>query len=241
MDHQDRIKGPFISYLRLSTRHQKTGYGLDAQRRDIQLFLDHYANGEVIGEYQDIESGKYDDPRRRPGLNDALALCRKQKAVLVVSKLDRLSRKVLHIAQLLDDKTVSFKVASMPFADNFQLHLYSSLAEQERLFISLRTKQALKSAADAGRKLGGHRGGAEARRSAVQSIADTSAERIADIVLPMRAGKATLQQIADALTKAGVETPRGKKVWHTSGVRNALQRLEGGSGAADAAQSPAAR
>lgn len=226
MDHSGKIKGPFAVYFRVSTQAQgATGYGLDAQRRDIQLFLEHYADGKVIGEFQDIESGKHDDPRRRPGLNDALALCRTHKATLVVAKLDRLSRKVLHIAQLLDDKTVPFKVASMPFAGNFELHLYSSLAEQEREFISLRTQQGLASAKARGVLLGGHRGGAEARRAAVQSIADTSAARIADIILPMREGKATLQQIAAALTKAGVETPRGKKVWHPSGVRNALTRL----------------
>ena len=236
MNRSAQIPGPFVTYFRVSTKRQgQTGYGLDAQRRDVQLFLDHYADGDVIGEFQDIESGKHDDPRRRPGLNDALALCRKHKATLVVAKLDRLSRKVLHIALLLDDKTVSIKVASMPFADNFQLHLYASLAEQEREFISLRTKQGLASAKARGALLGGHRGGTEARRAAVQSIADTSAQRIADIVLPMRAGKATLQHIADALTKAGVETPRGKKTWHPSSVKNALARLEGASGAAIAA------
>ncbi|WP_127900234.1 recombinase family protein [Solirhodobacter olei] len=226
MSPDHRIAGPFVLYFRVSTKRQgATGYGLDAQRRDVQLFLDHYSAGAAIGTFQDIESGKHDDPRRRPGLAAALDLCRAQKATLLVAKLDRLSRKVSHIAQLLDDKTVPFKVASMPFADNFQLHLYAALAEQEREFISLRTKQGLASARSRGQTLGGHRGGAEARQRAVQAIADTSALRIADLVLPLRAGNATLQQIADALTKAGIETPRGKKVWHPSSVKNVLDRL----------------
>jgi DNA invertase Pin-like site-specific DNA recombinase len=226
MDPEKRIPGPFVAYYRVSSKAQgKTGYGLDAQRRDVDLFLAHYGEGEVLDSYTDIESGKHDDPRRRPGLAAALALCRKHKATLLVAKLDRLSRKVSHISALLDDKTVSFKVASMPFADTFQLHIYAALAEQEREFISLRTTQGLASARSRGVALGGQRGGMEARRAAVQAIADTSAKRVADLVLPLRKGDATLQQIADALTKAGIETPRGKKTWHPSSVKNVLDRL----------------
>jgi DNA invertase Pin-like site-specific DNA recombinase len=43
----------------------------------------------------------------------------------------------------MDDKRVRLRVASMPNADNFQLHIYAALAEQEREFISKRTKAAL--------------------------------------------------------------------------------------------------
>lgn len=227
MSSDHRIPGPFVAYYRVSSSKQAaTRYGLDAQRRDVQIFLENYADGAVVREFEDVESGKHDDPRRRPGLADAIAYCRKHKATLLVSKLDRLSRKVSHISDLMDDRSFGFVVCSMPNADRFQLHIYASLAEQEREFIALRTKQGLESARSRGQQLGGNRGGAEARRAAVQQIADTSAQRIADIVLPLRRGNATLQQIADALTKAGIETPRGKKVWHPSGVRNALNRLE---------------
>ena len=61
----------------------------------------------------------------------------------MVSKLDRLSRKVSTIAALMEDKRIGFRVAQMPYADNFQLHIYAALAEQERQFISARTKAAL--------------------------------------------------------------------------------------------------
>src|SRR6056297_3590347 len=163
MAQNECIEGPFVAYYRVSTQDQgKSGNGLEAQRRDIDLFLSAYAcqGASVIAEYTDVASGKHDDPRRRPGLSEALAHCRKTGATLLVSKLDRLSRKVLHIAQLLDDKTVKFKVVSMPHADAFQLHIYASLAEQEREFISLRTKAALASVKAKGKALGGDRGGA---------------------------------------------------------------------------------
>ncbi|MFF7709475.1 recombinase family protein [Pseudomonas sp. NPDC007930] len=46
-----------------------------------------------------------------------------------------------HIADLM--KRATLKVATMPHADNFQLHLFAALAEQEREFIASRTKDAL--------------------------------------------------------------------------------------------------
>lgn len=228
MDQIDCIKGPFIAYYRVSTSAQgKSGNGLEAQRRDIDLFLNAYAceGASVTADYTDIASGKHDDPRRRPGLSEALTHCRRTGAILLVSKLDRLSRRVLHIAQLLDDKTVKFKVVSMPHADNFQLHLYASLAEQEREFISLRTKAALASVKAKGKALGGDRGGAANAAIANRRIADHHAQNIAQIAQPMRDNGASYQAIADALTRARVETPRGKKDWYPQTVKNALTRL----------------
>ncbi|MGK7652397.1 recombinase family protein [Roseovarius sp. B08] len=228
MAENDCIEGPFIAYYRVSSAKQdRTGNGMEAQRRDIGLFLANYAceGAALVASYQDVASGKHDDPRRRPGLSEALAHCRRIGGTLLVSKLDRLSRKVLHIAQLLDDKTVSFKVVSMPQADNFQLHIYASLAEQEREFISIRTKAGLASVKAKGTVLGGDRGGAANAAIANRRIADNHAQNIAQIALPMRAAKSSYQAIADALTKAGVETPRGKKVWYPQTVKNALNRL----------------
>ena len=65
-----------------------------------------------------------------------LQLAKAEDAVLLVSKLDRLSRDVEFIAGI---KRVTIRVAAMPYLDNFQLHIYAALAEQERLE-SLRTK-----------------------------------------------------------------------------------------------------
>ena len=147
----------YVLYYRVSTKRQgKSGNGLEAQKRDIQLFLDTHTEEpfEVLGEYQDIESGRSDD---RSELQKAIALCKKEKATLLVSKLDRLSRKVSYIASLMEDKKLNFRVASMPHADKFQLHIYAALAEQERDFISTRTKAALASVKAKGTLLGGAR------------------------------------------------------------------------------------
>lgn len=218
----------YVLYFRVSTKGQgKSGLGLEAQKRDVDLYLNNYSATpyEVLGEFTDIESGKHDDPRRRPGLADALALCRTHKAILLVAKLDRLSRRVAHVAALMEDKALVFKVASLPNADNFQLHIYAALAEKEREFISLRTKQALAETRSRGTVLGGLRANTAARNEASKAIADAAAHRVASIILPMRKAKASLQQIADALNNAKVLTPRGKQ-WQAMSVFNALARLQ---------------
>ena len=113
----------------------------------------------------------------------------------------------------------------MPHADKFQLHIYAALAEQEREFISRRTKAALAEAKARGTKLGGLRPGTEAATRPPSILADACAQRIEGIVMPMRTSGATLQEIADALTAARVETPRGGQ-WSRTAVRNAILRLE---------------
>lgn len=216
----------YVIYYRVSTQRQgDSGLGLEAQERDIGLFLDAYSDTpfEVIGTFTEVKSGADAD---RPELAKALDLARKEGAEVLVSKLDRLSRDVAFIANLLKDKRISFRVASMPHADKFQLHIYAALAEQERDFISLRTKQALAAAKARGVKLGGMRDATMKRNDAAIAAADAAAQRVAAIVVPMRAANATLQQIADALNAANVPTPRGAK-WLPMSVSNALKRLAG--------------
>ena len=148
----------YVTYVRVSTKEQgKSGLGLAAQQRDIELFLQNYSDvpWEVIGAFQDVGSGA---DNGRPELQKALALVRKTGAELLVAKVDRLSRRVSHLSALMDDPKVKLRVASMPHADKFQLHIYSALAEQERHFISTRTKAALQAAKARGIKLGGRRG-----------------------------------------------------------------------------------
>lgn len=57
----------------------------------------------------------------------------------------------------MDDPKVRLRVATMPQADKFQLHIYAALAEQARDFISARTKAALRAAKARGKALGGLR------------------------------------------------------------------------------------
>ncbi|MCK0149392.1 recombinase family protein [Marivita sp. S6314] len=214
----------YVIYRRVSTADQgKSGHGLAAQDRDIRLFLESYSGGDyvVIDEFEDHLSGKNDD---RPELALALELVRKTGAELLVSKLDRLSRKVSFIATLMDDPKVKLRVASMPQACKFQLHVYAALAEQEREFISARTKAALAEAKANGSKLGGLRDATMKRNKAVQANATARANKVAKTVLPLRASGASLRDIAEALNSSGVPTARGG-LWQPAQVKRVLDRL----------------
>jgi DNA invertase Pin-like site-specific DNA recombinase len=212
----------FIKYYRVSTRSQAdSGLGLSAQQRDIDLYLSTYAEmpWEVIAEFTDVQSGKDDN---RPELQKAMTLAEETGATLLIAKLDRISRRVSFISAIMERKRLNLIVATMPNADKFQLHIYAALAEQEREFISLRTKQALAPLKGTG-KLGGNRGNIDKANEAARALADTHAAKVMDTVRPLKEAGRTLQQIADTLNKTGVTTARGGK-WHPTTVKNVLAR-----------------
>jgi DNA invertase Pin-like site-specific DNA recombinase len=214
----------YVIYKRVSTKEQgRSGLGLEAQDRDIGIFLETFSEvpWEVVGEFLDILTGTDDS---RPELAKAIDLAKREKATLLVSKLDRLSRKVSFIANLMDDKKLDFRVAQMPSADKFQLHIYAALAEQEREFISERTKAALKEAKARGQKLGGLRDKTMKRNEAVRANAMARAKKVEGIVVPMRTDGKTLREIAEGLNRAGVQTARGGS-WQASQVMRVLERL----------------
>jgi DNA invertase Pin-like site-specific DNA recombinase len=213
----------FIKYYRVSTRKQgDSGLGLAAQERDIDLYLSTYAETpwEILGEFTDVQSGNDSD---RPELQKAMDLAEKTGAVLLVAKLDRLSRKVSFVSAIMERKKLNLTVATMPNADKFQLHIYAALAEQEREFISLRTKQALAPLKGTG-KLGGNRGNIDKANAAARKVADDHAAKVIDTIVPLKEAGRTLQQIADTLNKSGVVTSRGGQ-WYPSTVINILKRV----------------
>ncbi|WP_339518584.1 recombinase family protein [Pseudomonas proteolytica] len=229
-----------VSYCRVSSQGQgESGLGLEAQREYITRAASQ--NGwNIIGEFVDVVSGKLAIEDRPEGAK-AMALCRQKKAKLVVAKLDRLSRSVHHIARLLDE-AMDFKVATMPQADKFQLHLFAALAEQERSFIASRTKDALaalKARADDGDEQSMERiarrtdalkkGRTDANRAkaseAIQQRVNSWQESVRDpIDLCIRKGGHTLQQVADCLNSKCITTSRGG-TWSSTQVKRVMQNL----------------
>lgn len=198
-----------VTYYRVSTKGQgESGLGLDAQKRDVNLYLENYSGKpfEVISEFTEVESGANNN---RIELMQAIALAKKEKAILLIAKLDRLSRKVSFIASLMDDKNLEIKVAQMPNADKFQLHIYAALAEQERDFISKRTKAALQEAKARGVKLGGLRDKTNKRNKAKKAKATQEAEKHRALIEPMRKSGSSYEAIAHAMNRSGLKTQRG--------------------------------
>ncbi len=217
----------YVLYLRVSSKEQgKSGLGLEAQKRDVNLFLENYADdgSEVIGEFIEVQSGKDDE---RPELHEAIHLAKRTKSILLVAKLDRLSRKVSFTASLMEDKSLSFKVAQMPFADNFQLHIYAALASQEADFISSRTKASLKSwkERNPNKKLGAPVHHIKKLAKARTEKALQEAQKVSGVILPLRQQGASLRGICEVLNSTGITTIRGTS-FHPSLVSRMLSSLE---------------
>jgi len=215
------------TYIRVSTSQQgRSGLGIEAQRQSLQQFAK--AEGlEVIREFVEVETGKGSDALdRRPQLKAALAVAKRLKCHVAVSKLDRLGRDVHFISGLMAHR-VPFVVAELGAdVDPFVLHLFAALAEKERSLISTRTRQALAAAQARGVTLGSPKL-AQARESAMASI-KAGADQHAANVLPIireaqKAGATTLRAIAEALNARGVVTARGG-AWHAMSVKNVLER-----------------
>src|ERR1700730_16018268 len=144
-----------IGYLRVSTREQgRRGVGLAAQRHEVERFASQEGL-EVRSWYQDIQTGGGADALLlRPGLAQALKDAKLARCPLIIAKLDRLSRNVHFISGLMEDR-VHFMVAALgKDCDEFTLHIYASLAEQERKLISQRNKAAAAVLKRAGKRLG---------------------------------------------------------------------------------------
>jgi DNA invertase Pin-like site-specific DNA recombinase len=96
------MDGNFVAYYRVSTDRQgASGLGLDAQRSAVMSYLNG-GRWKLVAEFTEVESGKNSD---RAQLRAAQAACKKHKARLVIAKLDRLSRNVAFVANLLEAGT----------------------------------------------------------------------------------------------------------------------------------------
>ena len=216
----------YVIYHRVSTEDQgRSGLGLATQERDVELFLERFAPRPhaVIATFREVQSGADND---RPELEAALDLVRRTPGCeLLVAKLDRLSRRVAFIAALMEDRRVRLRVATMPGADPFQLHLFAALAEQERGFISARTKAALTQAKARGVQLGGLRDATAQRNTAVQAQTRERDARLGPMISALRLQGHTLEAIASHLNATGIRAPRGG-LWHKGTIGRVLRRLE---------------
>ena len=213
----------FVAYYRVSTDRQgRSGLGLEAQQKAVADFIAQ-GSGDLVTEYTEVESGKRNN---RAELAEALAACRKHKAVLLLARLDRLARNVAFVANLLEAGT-DFIALDMPEADRTFLQMAAVFAEWEGLKISERTKAALAAAKARGTRLGspvpekGSALGVEAQVAEADRFAGNAAPVIDSI---RSAGITNLRGIAEALNARGVQTARGGR-WHAATVRNVLNRV----------------
>jgi DNA invertase Pin-like site-specific DNA recombinase len=208
----------YITYCRVSTgRQQQSGLGIEAQQEAVHRYASQ-TNSTIIAAYIETESGAKSD---RPQLAKALAHCRRAKATLLIARLDRLSRSLSFVAQLLD-ANVEIRCADMPEANRLLLQMLAVFSEHERQMIRERTRAALAAAKARGTVLGANGKVLAAKH---RTEAQAHAEGLRRAIMQARAaGCVSLPQIADFLTAQGHQTASGGR-WHPMTVRRVLDRL----------------
>lgn len=214
------MKIRFVSYYRVSTDRQGIhGHGIEAQRQAVKRYLASL-DCEHLGTFEEVESGAKNE---RPQLAAALKLAKSKKAVLVIAKLDRLSRNAAFLLQL-QDSGVDFVACDCPNADKLSIGIIALLAQRERELISERTKAGLAVAKARGARLGNPTPAESLKRAsqAIQIRKAGFAVRISKTIKEIQgAGVRSLTQIADCLNKRGEKTRRNG-AWTATAVKRIL-------------------
>ena len=212
-----------VSYLRVSTvRQGESGLGLEAQRDSVARYLAGIG-ATLVREFEEVETGKGSNALdKRPKLRDAIALAKKQKAILVIAKLDRLARNVHFISGLMETG-IEFRCCDFPTADRTMLHMYAVMAEHEGRRISQRVSEALQA-----KKRRGETVGNAASLVPMNGVRSTQAAEFAAKLQPMLSGlmakKLNQRAMVSELNSVGIKTARGGE-WSLVQLQRVLSRL----------------
>jgi len=223
-----------IAYYRVSTDKQgRSGLGLEAQETAVAEHVrSHGCN--LIASYTEVETGKRDDLDNRPELRKAIAHAKRTKAILVVAKLDRLSRSVA-VTSLLHQSGVEFVCCDNATANRLTIQILAAVAEDEARRISERTKAALAAYKARGGRLGaslpqcrnltseGRHKGALAAAESHRKSASEAYESLQDWIKAQRRSGKSFGTIAKALNESGEVTRRGK-LWNPMQVKRVFER-----------------
>ena len=150
-----------IAYLRVSHTESLNGTSIETQEKRCKAFAELH-NFSIDKVYTEVVSGGVEF-RKRPIFQKVLSEL-KGNSKLVVSRLDRLSRKVIDTLKLVDDFKREHKEICITDIGNIHkdgvskvfVTILASLAEIERENISQRIKASKKIAKDDRKYLGGY-------------------------------------------------------------------------------------
>lgn len=208
-----------IGYVRVSTDEQAThGVSLAAQEAKLRAYAELYDIELVRVE---VDAGASAKSLNRPALQRALASLKRREAdAILVAKLDRLTRSVRDLGELIDDYFRDERRALLSVADQIDtrsaggrmvLNVMTSVAQWEREAIGERTSAAKQHLAKQGRFLGGSApygyriaGDGES----LEPIADEQA--VVSQARTLRAAGMALRAVAATLAERGVVSRTGR-------------------------------
>jgi site-specific DNA recombinase len=202
-------------YTRISTDEENQPTSLHSQRERLEAFCKAQEGWRIVAHKQDQATGTKLD---RPGLQAALDLARSGSIdLLLVYRVDRLSRKVRQLAQLteeLDVLDVVLKSATEPFdtgaaAGRMMLQMLAVFAEFEHATIVDRISAGIERRAKEGRWFGGrppfgYQFSSEERVLVPDPVKAPVVRRVFDLYARKRLGTRT---IAQQLREEGAPAP----------------------------------
>jgi site-specific DNA recombinase len=213
-------------YCRVSTEEQaKNGVSLAAQEERIRAFCT--ATGRVLSEVI-VDDGVSASSLKRDGLQRILREIRAGLVeAVVVLKLDRLTRSVRDLSDLLELFTkhetallsVQETLDTSSATGRMVINLICTVSQWEREATGERTAMALAHLRRSGKAYGPVPFGWQ--RIGDQLVPDVEQQRGLALARRLSAEGASFRQIAAALTEAGIRPKRGV-VWHANSVRSVL-------------------
>lgn len=231
-----------IGYIRVSTLTQaEEGVSLEAQREKIKAYC-RLHDLDLLSVESDDLSGKRAD--NRPGLQRAINLACRQKAVICVYSLSRFARSTKDCIELserlrrsgADLASITEKIDTASAMGEFFFTIIAALAQLERKQISERTSLAMHHLKQQNRRISGFipygfaNGGittvttANGKQKQVTLLKPNATEQatVADMVHRRQQGD-SYRAIAASLNDTGV-APRAGAKWYASTVRYVLSR-----------------
>lgn len=227
-----------VGYVRVSSIEQASeGVSLAAQKAKLEAYA-LAMDLQLVGIIED--AGISAKNLRRPGLRQVLQMLDDGEADgVVVVKLDRLTRSVRDLGELIDGYfgeragksllSVGDSIDTRSAAGRLVLNVLTSVGQWEREATGERTKEALRHLKKQGVRLGGEAYGWNRIKERVDAdgrcIFEPNVEerRIVERIVELRREGLTLRAIADRLTDEAFVTKRGGR-WSSKTVLFILRR-----------------
>jgi DNA invertase Pin-like site-specific DNA recombinase len=215
-------------YIRVSTEEQAArGLSLADQQAHLQVW-EGTAYGSPLDEVL-IDAGQSGKSLDRPQMQRLLTEVKQRKvAKVIVCKLDRLTRSVRDLAELVETfnargvQLISLQeqVDTTSAMGRMFLNLMGMIAQWERETIVERTTAALSYRRKTGRVFG-HIPYGWAREER-QLNRDAAQQNVLTVARSLRTEGWTYQRIASSFNESSIPTPRGGKEWRAKTVWNIL-------------------
>jgi len=218
-----------IGYCRVSTDGQADrGVSLDAQAEKIRAMAT-VQDAELLDVI--VDGGESGKSLQRPGIERLLAMIdRREVQVVIIAKLDRLTRSVRDLGELLERfqrrgvalVSVGESLDTGSVAGRLVLNVMASVSQWEREAIGERTRDALGHKRAQGLRAGNVPFGYSLADDGQTLLACYEEQEVLATIRNLRRGESSLRAIASELNARGLRTRSGA-AWRHEYVANLLK------------------